>query len=218
VRRHRCLVALLFAAVAVSVIPVQALAVDDPWSVGTSTGYFMPAVEGWEDNYDQRGGWVPNLSAGYALSTQVSVATELSYFSASSRARGAITGELSIEDQQLTLMPTTVGLEYRLRFDSAQVVAPFVGVGYRRVSYRLKVGANDAVTGGANGWVGRGGFDLLLNSLDPSAALGLSEDYGVAHTYFRLEAQWAIAEAPGTAGADIDLGGQTFLAGLRFEF
>lgn len=203
---------------AVSGVPSQAEAVDDPWMVGLDAGYFMPATEGWEENYDQRGGWVPNLSVRYALSEGLSVAAEISYFSASSLARGAITGELSIEEQQLTLVPTTVGLEYRLRIDSDQLIVPFVGVGYRHVSYRLDVGENETISGGANGWVGRGGFDVLLNELDPSAASGLSEDYGVARTYFRVEAQWAQAEAPGTSGADIDLGGTTYLAGLRFEF
>ncbi len=217
-RKVLLLVTVVIGVGAVSGVLGQAAAVDDPWTVGLDAGYFMPATEGWEENYDQRGGWVPNLSARYALSTGLSVAAEISYFSASSLARGAITGELSIEDQQLTLVPTTVGLEYRLRIDSDQLVVPFVGIGYRHVSYRLEVGDNETVSGGANGWVGWGGFDVSLNDLDPSAASGLSEDYGVGRTYFRLEAQWAKAEAPGTDGADIDLGGITYLAGLRFEF
>jgi hypothetical protein len=208
----------------VSAIPGQASAVDDPWSVGVAAGYFMPATEGWEDNYGQRGGWVPNLAVGYAASTWLSVAAETAYFSASNFARGAITLEPSIERQRLTLVPTTVGLEARLRLAPTQFVVPFLGGGYRRVSYRLKVGSNETASGGANGWVGRAGFDVLLNPLDPSAASGLREDYGVARSYVRFEAQWAKAEAPkapgasGTSGADIDLGGATFLAGLRFEF
>ncbi len=212
-----CLAAALLVAGTVSATPRQASAVDDPWSVGVAAGYFMPAAEGWEDNYDRRGSWQPSLSIGYAASSWLSLAAESAYFSASSLARGAITGEPSIEQQRLTLVPTTVGVESRLRFGPAQVIVPFVGAGYRRVTYRLKV-SNDTVRGGTNGWVGRGGFDVLLNPLDPSAASGLREDFGVARTYFRLEAQWAKAEAPGTSGTDIDLGGTTFLGGLRFEF
>jgi hypothetical protein len=198
-------------------IPARALAADDPWSVGVFAGYFAPAVEGWENNYDRRGGWVPDLSIGYAASRWVSVVAEAAYFSASSFARGAITGDPSIEQERLTLVLTTVGGESRLRLSPTQMLVPFVGAGYRRVSYRLKVGS-DTATGGAHGWVGRGGIDVLLNQLDPSAASGLREDYGVARSYVRLEAQWAKVEAPGTAGSDIDLGGTTVLAGLRFEF
>jgi hypothetical protein len=196
--------------------PVEA--VEDPWAIGVSGGYVIPAIEDWEENYEKRGDWVPDLSIAYALSENWSVAAEIAYFRASSQARGAITGEPSIEEQQLTLVPTTIGLEYRLRYDKTQLIVPFVGVGYRRVSYRLKAGDNETISGGANGWAGRGGFDLLLNPLDPSSASSFSEEYGVARTYFRLEAQWAKAEAPGTGGSDIDLGGTTYLAGVRFEF
>lgn len=198
-------------------IPARAWAADDPWSVGVFAGYFAPAVENWEDNYDRRGGWVPDVSIGYAASTWVSAVAEAAYFGASSFARGAITGDPSIERQRLTLVVMTVGGESRLRLSPTQIIVPFVGAGYRRVSYRLKVGA-DTASGGAHGWVGRGGIDVLLNRLDPSAASGLREDYGVARSYLRLEAQWAKVEAPGTAGSDIDLGGTTLLAGLRFEF
>jgi outer membrane protein W len=214
----RLLGTLVAASVAWAACPGSAIAVEAPWSVGIAAGYAMPATEDWEDNYDHRGDWVPDLSAAYALSIRWSVAAEVSYFRASGSARGAITGEPSIEKQQLTLIPTTIGLEYRLRFDTTQLFVPFVGAGYRRVSYQLKVGDNEDITGGANGWVGRGGLDILLNALDPSAASGLRENYGVARSYFRLEAQWAKAEAPGTGGSDVDLGGVTYLAGMRFEF
>lgn len=215
-------VAVLLVAGMVVTAPRQALAVDDPWAAGFLAGYFVPAVEDWETNYDQRGGLTFNLFAGYSLTPRLSVAAEMAYFSASSQAQ--VGGQQTIESQRFTLIPTTIGLEYRFTFDSDQLIVPFVGAGYRRVSYRLKVGNNDDVTGGANGWVGRGGFDVLLNSLDPSSASGLREDYGVVRSYFRLEAQWAKAEAPedpltlGATGEDIDLGGTTFLAGLRFEF
>lgn len=216
-RRFRwCAAGWLVAAVILA--PGRAQAVDEPWSVGLAAGYFMPAVEGWEDNYDHRGGWVPSLSAGYVLVSGLAVAADVVYFSADGLARGAITGAPSIEAQELVLIPITVGLESRLGLDPAQLIVPFVGAGYRRVSYRLKVGSNDTVSGGANGWVGRGGVDILLNRLDPSSASGLREDYGVERSYFRLEAQWAQVEAPGTGGSDVDLGGTTFLAGLRFEF
>jgi opacity protein-like surface antigen len=214
VRKTVWLLATLLAAGVVCGSPSPAVAVEDPWTVGFSVGYVIPAIAGWEDNYDHRGDWVPDLSAAYALSLRWSVAAETTFFRAKSQARGAITGAPSIEEQQLTLVPTTIGLEYRLRFDTTQVIVPFVGAGYRHVSYRLKVGDNSTISG----WAGRGGFDVLLNALDPSSASSLNEEYGVARTYFRLEAQWAKAEAPGTAGSDVDLGGTTYLAGVRFEF
>ena len=83
--------------------------------------------------------------------------------------------------------------------------------------YRLAVEGKDAIRGGAGGWVGRGGFDLLLNALDPSAAAGLAEEWGIARTSLRIEAQRASVTAAGPVG-DVDLGGTTVLVGLRFEF
>jgi hypothetical protein len=210
---------ILLTVVTLGAIPASAATVDEPWSIGLAVGYFMPATEDWEENYDRRGGWMPSLSAGYAVTARLSVAAEIAYFRAEGQARGAITGEPSpIEEQQLTLIPSTVGLEYRFRYESTQLFVPFAGVGYRRVTYRSKVGDHETVSGGANGVVGRGGVDILLNGLDPSSASGLREDYGVARSYFRLEAQWAQVEAPGTGGSDVDLGGVTYLAGMRFEF
>jgi outer membrane protein W len=215
VRRARGVVALAFAA-AVG-LPAPGAATEAPWSVGISGGYFAPATENWEQNYDKRGGLLPSLSAGYTVIDGVSVTAEAAYFSAESQARD-VTGQLSIDRQRLRLIPVTLALEYRLRLGDQQLVVPFVGGGYRRVAYRLTVGDNDDVTGGAGGPVARGGIDVLLNRLDPSAASGLAEDYGVTGTYLRLEAQWAKAEASGTTGEDIDLGGVTYLVGLRFEF
>ena len=181
-------------------------------------GYFIPAVDDWKEQYGRSGGWLPSLYAGYAVAPRWWVAAEAGYFSSESRARD-VTGNLSIERQRLTLLPITLGVEHAVRFSEDQLFVPFVGLGYRRVVYRLEVGNKDRVQGGAGGWVARGGLDVLLNALDPSAASGLREEWGIARTYMRFEAQWAKVNASGSAGTgDIDLGGKTFLAGLKFEF
>ncbi len=185
------------------------------WSVLVGGGYFSPAVDGWKEQYGRSGGWLPTLTAGYIVAPRWSVGAEAAYFSSQSRARD-VTGNLSIERQRLTLLPITLGVEHEVRFSEDQLLVPFIGVGYRRVVYRLEVGNKDPVQGGAGGWVARGGFDVLLNALDPSAASGLWEDWGIARSYFRIEAQWAKVNANGAG--DIDLGGKTFLAGLKFEF
>lgn len=181
-------------------------------------GYFSPAVDDWKEQYGRSGGWLPSLSVGYAVASRWWVAAEAGYFSSESRARD-VTGNLSIERQRLALLPITLGVEHDFRFSEDQLFVPFVGLGYRRVVYRLEVGNKDRVQGGAGGWVARGGLDVLLNALDPSAASGLREEWGIARSYFRIEAQWAKVNASGSAGTgDIDLGGKTFLAGLKFEF
>ncbi len=186
------------------------------WSITVGGGYFAPAIEGWKEQYGRRGGWLPTLAGSYALTHRLSIGGEAGYWTADSLARD-VTGALSSERQRLTLVPVTAGVEYALRGSADQTLVPFLGVGYRRVIYRLAVEGKNAIRGGAGGWVGRGGFDLLLNALDPSAAAGLAEEWGIVRTSLRIEAQRASVTDSGPAG-DVDLGGLTILAGLRFEF
>ena len=190
---------------------------DPRWAVALGGGYFVPAVDGFSDQYGSRGGWMPVLALSYALVPSVWLQGDVGYWTAKGFTRGALTGRVSADQQRLLLMPVTVGAEYQIRFSREQFVVPFVAAGYRRVAYRLAVDGDEDIRGGANGWVARSGIDLSLNPLDPSSASSLYADYSIARTSLRVEAQWAKVSASGTAG-DVDLGGTTVLAGLRFEF
>ena len=188
------------------------------WSITMGGGYFIPAVDGWKDQYGKSGGWIPYLAGSYRLIPHLAVVADAAVFSAEGTAR-TISGGVSAQQQRLTLYPLTLGAEVDLGFSSAQWIVPFLGAGYRHVIYRLSVELQDRIDGGANGVAGWGGLDLLLDRLDPSSASGLSEDLGVRHTYLRLEAQWSSVSASNSQGGDdIDLGGMTYLAALRFAF
>ncbi len=198
------------------------LVIDDaPWSVSVGVGYFTPEIEGWSDQYGRAGGWVPTLGARYAVTPLLAVAAEASYFTAESFAQTSPTPpnppRVSGDHQRLVLWPITVGLEAGLRFSQEQLLTPFLSAGYRREVYRLSVDGKDSVRGGAGGLVVGVGIDLLLNGLDPRSAAGFKDEYGVARTSFRVEAQWAKIQAPGTK-SDVELGGRTVLAALKFDF
>ncbi len=210
------LLAVLCPPFALAADPAESSSGGDRWSITVGGGYFAPAIEGWKEQYGRRGGWLPTLAGSYALTPRLSIAGEAGYWTADSLARD-VTGALSSERQRLTLVPVTVGVDYALRGSADQTLVPFLGVGYRRVIYRLAVEGKDAIRGGAGGWVGRGGVDLLLNALDPSAAAGLAEEWGIARTSLRIEAQRASVTAAGPAG-DVELGGTTVLVGLLFAF
>jgi hypothetical protein len=190
---------------------------DPRWGVALGGGYFVPAVDGFSDQYGSRGGWMPVLALSYALIPSVWLQGDVGYWTSKGFVRGALTGRVSADQQHLSLIPVTVGAEYQVRFSRDQFVVPFIAAGYRRVAYRLAVDGDEEIRGGANGWVARSGIDFSLNPLDPSSASSLYADYAIARTSLRVEAQWAKVNAPGTVG-DIDLGGTTVLAGLRFEF
>ncbi|MBI3607122.1 MAG: hypothetical protein HY207_04060 [Nitrospirae bacterium] len=188
------------------------------WSLLVGGGYFSPAVDGWKEQYGRSGEGLPTVAGSYRVVPWLSLTADAAYLTAEGYAR-TTTGVVSSERQRLALFPVTLGVEHAVRFSENQLLVPFVGVGYRRVVYRLAVENKDRIQGGAGGWVARGGFDVLLNTLDPSAASGLREESGIARSYLRIEAQRAKVIASGSSGTgDIDLGGRTFLAGLRFEF
>lgn len=188
------------------------------WSITIGGGYSVPAIDGWEEQYGNKGGWVPYLAASYRFTPHLAIVADAAAFTAESDAR-TISGAISAQQQRLTLYPLTLGAELDLGLSPGQWIVPFLGAGYRRVTYFQSVEEEDRISGGANGLAGWGGFDLLLDHLDPSSASGMAEDLGVTHTYLRLEAQWASVKASNSqGGADIDLGGQTYLAGLRFTF
>jgi hypothetical protein len=189
---------------------------DAPWSVSVGAGYFMPEIEDWKEQYGRSGGWMPVLGARYAIIPAVAIGGEVGYFTAESFAE-SVSGRISGELQRLMLWPVTVSAEAHLRLSDDQLLVPFVNAGYRRVAYRLAVQGQDSVRGGAGGVVMGAGFDVLLDRLDPASASGFDEDYGVARTYLRLEAQWTKVDAPGTTG-DVELGGKVWLVALKFDF
>lgn len=189
-----------------------------PWSVSIGAGYFTPAIEGWRERYGHAGGWLPTLGARYAFTPLVAVAAEAGYFTAESLALGSLSGRVSGDHQRLTLWPVTLGLEAGLRLSQEQLFTPFLSAGYRRAVYRLSVDGKDSARGGAGGLVVGVGIDVLLNVLDPGSAAAFFEEYGVARTSLRIHAQWAKIHAPGTGSSDVELGGRTFVAALKFDF
>ncbi|MFZ5863976.1 MAG: autotransporter outer membrane beta-barrel domain-containing protein [Nitrospirota bacterium] len=190
---------------------------DTRWSASVGVGYFTPEIEGWEAQYGRAGGWVPTLGAKYAVTPFVAVMVDAGYFTAGSFARGSLSGRVSGDHQRLVLWPITVGLEGAFRVSEDQLLTPFLSAGYRRALYRLAVDGKDSVRGAAGGLLVGVGIDVLLNGLDPSSAAAFHEEYGVARTSFRVEAQWAKIQAPGT-DSDVDLGGRTVVAALKFDF
>jgi len=186
------------------------------WSVSLGAGYFMPAIDGWSDQYGSAGELVPDFGVKYAFTSILSVAAEVGYFSAKSLVKSE-TGRTSGVHQNLVMWPGTLGLEARYRVSAEQLFTPSLSVGYRRVLYRLSVDGQDTVGGGAGGLALGLGVDVLLNDLDPQSAEEFRADYGIERTCLRLEAQWATIQAPGTNG-DVDLGGVTYLAAFKFDF
>jgi hypothetical protein len=84
--------------------------------------------------------------------------------------------------------------------------------------YKEEVQDQSTVRGSVDGYHGRGGLQLLLDGIDPSASTSMYLDYGVFHTYLFFEAEYIRATVNTVTSGSVNLGGTSWLAGLLFEF
>ena len=72
--------------------------------------------------------------------------------------------------------------------------------------------------GSVNGYHARGGVEVLLDGLEPSASRSLYQDYGIHHTYLFLEGKYLHAQADTLPSGSVNIGGTSCLGGFLFEF
>jgi hypothetical protein len=181
------------------------------WTLEIKGGHFEPELEEWEtfygdDRTDQAG-----LLAGYKFLRQVEVGLAID----SIKDKGV--GFLPINDQlggevDFELYPAHLYVLWRGVFFEEQWVVPYVGGGATRVYYRQAVENQATVRGKVNGDHVRAGLQFLLDWIDTGSASGFEEE-GVDNTYLTVEALSFSAEIAG-----IELGGESAMIGLAFEF
>ncbi|MDA8100455.1 MAG: MXAN_2562 family outer membrane beta-barrel protein [Nitrospiraceae bacterium] len=198
-------------------IPAAASAADvglEPpqWSLEFKGGRFYPDIDNWKDYYGSTmmGRYAGSLA--FTLLRQLEVGVEAGY----SRDRGfeyapingIMTGQVTYE-----VAPVSLFVLARAAFYGDQLFVPYIGGGFTRVYYREKTTDSGIIRGSADGYHWRGGIEMLLDNIDTSAANSMFLDYGVQHTYLfaEIEVVHAMKES-------INLGGNSYLAGFRFEF
>ena len=126
--------------------PAPSVAPPDPhWSISLGAGYFIPAVDGFSDQFGSRGGWMPVVALSYALLPALWIQGDAGYWATKGFVRGALTGRASADQERLSLIPITASVEYQVRLSPDQVAVPFVAAGYRRVAYRLAVEGDEDI-------------------------------------------------------------------------
>jgi hypothetical protein len=184
------------------------------WSVEIKGGYFYPDIENWKTYYGDDKTWHYAGSFAYKVLRQVEVGIEAGYIKDRGQAyaplNGIITGSVVYE-----LFPVNVFVLFRGVFSEKQWLVPYVGGGWTRMNYQVKVEDQGTVRGSVNGYHGRAGFQILLDDIDARSANNMFLDYGIKHTYLFGEVQITHA----TVGTpSINLGGTSYLAGFLFEF
>jgi hypothetical protein len=181
------------------------------WRLEIKGGDFEPELEEWarfygKDHTDQAG-----ISVAYKFLPQVEVGLEVDYIHDKGVGTLPQSGNLGGEvDSQL--YPAHLYVLLRGIFFENQWVVPYVGGGATRVYYRQDIDNQASVRGKVNGDHVRAGLQILLDWFDSGSAAGFEEE-GVENTYLTVEAVSFSAELDG-----IELGGESMMFGLAFEF
>jgi len=195
----------------------SSFAADEPyraprWSLELKGGQFEPDLEFYEQFYgdDQSTYWAVN--GAYRFNNWVELGAELGYSRESGQGAlgdgGSLGGKVDY-----TLMPLSVYVNLRYDRSFNQLFVPYIGAGLVTAWYRQEIDQQANREGRADfGGAARAGLQLLLNRLDPRGADAVRDGERFKALVF-IEAQTFATEIDG-----IDLGGQNYLLGLRFEF
>jgi hypothetical protein len=206
-------VVIVFLILFIFITPTQG-APTPSWSVGIKAGEYQPSADGYDAQYGQRA-FRGDLDLGYKITRNVEIGLSIGYYSADAFVYSSSGRESSLT-QQLTLIPTQLYIIYQLEFENNQLLVPYFGGGYTHITYDHAVEGQDRALGGTDGYHSRAGVKLLLNSLEPNSANKLYKEWGVAHTYFLIEGQYA--HVSGLEDSSVDLGGSSFFGGIQFDF
>lgn len=195
-------------------LPMAAGAESPESSFSLNGGYFIPDVDGWESHYDAKGAWTSGVEFGNELTEGIELSVNLSYLKKEGSATTA-TGRISADTATYEQVPIHVSISYRLIYKDDQAIVPYIGGGYTHLFYREKINDNQ-ISGDQMGYHMRGGLRLLLDYFDPETAKDFSSDWNVLNTYLTFEAIYSKVNDFGNE--DLDLGGLTYIGGIRFEY
>ena len=183
-----------------------------PWVFEIKGGLFEPDLPLYKEFYgDDRTAYFAG-AFGYQFRRWLELGGEIGY----SRDKGV---GVQPGNQQLggsikyTLVPVHLFVNLSYKTEDEQLFVPYVGAGLTTAWYQQDIDSQPGRDGRTDlGYNARAGLQLLLNRLDRRTANRVSPDGGF-QSYLFLEAQYFTTEIDNT-----DLGGVTYLLGLRFEW
>lgn len=181
------------------------------WSVEARAGRFEPDIDGYLRFYDDKRSRQLAVAFAYRFNRWLEAGGEIG------RSRDTGMGQLPSGDLgghvEYTLMPAQAYASVRWERRDYPLIVPYLSVGLVRAYYRQRIELQPRRRGRTDlGSSLRAGFQLSLDRLDPGTAFG----YGsgpLKRTFLFLEAQRFTTEV-----ADVDLGGDIYAVGFRFEF
>jgi hypothetical protein len=187
------------------------------WSLEVKGGLFIPALDNWSTYYGRRDTSEYAGTLAYKIFRQLEVGIEGGYIHDGGQAFAPLHG-IPAGSVNYKLFPVNAFILVRGVFSEKQWLVPYIGGGWTRMYYKEEVQDQSTVRGSVDGYHGRGGLQLLLDGIDPSASTSMYLDYGVFHTYLFFEAEYVRATVNTATSGSVNLGGTSWLAGLLFEF
>lgn len=183
------------------------------WAFEAKGGRFTPDLARWSDYY----GSDDTEHVAFSLSWKLLRMLEIGVDGQRMRATGVgvlpLNG-MSGERVVYQLYPMQLGVTFRAIFHEEQLIVPYIGGGASRIYYNIEIAGQSDAQGSVDGIYARAGLQFLLDPLDRADAANLRE-YGIDNTYWFIEAQQLTAR---DKIANVDIGGQSWLTGLLFEF
>jgi opacity protein-like surface antigen len=182
------------------------------WGIELKGGSFRPDSDDYKKFYGSSSRTYFALGYGFRFNNWLELSSELGYSKDTGEGElpsaGATGGRV-----EYTLVPLQVFLNLRYDVTPDQLFVPFLGVGLATTWYKQDIDQQGNRDGRSDiGTAVRAGIQLSLNRLDPGGARYVSADKRLK-SYIFIEGQYSSTEID-----DIELGGNTYLLGLRFEF
>ena len=184
------------------------------WSFDIKAAEFRPSSAEYSLEYSPSG-LLSDLELVYNFTPMIGVGVSVGYFSGNGIVYST-SGRASALTQQLILIPSQFFLIYHFDFETDQLLVPYLGAGFTRVTYQHSVEGQNSATGGLDGYHARAGIKVLLDRIDPNSAVNLYTEWRIIHTYFVLEGQYSQVNNFGESS--INLGGWSYFGGIQFDF
>ncbi len=177
------------------------------WMLELKAGRFEPDLDGYQRFYGNDEARYRSVEFAYRFRRWLEFGGGLAHMRDKGVGLLSISGALGGE-VTYTLMPVHAFFNLRGDFNQDQLVVPYIGVGVTRSYYKQKIELQPKRTGTSDlGTIVRVGLQLSL------LRLGAESGSQIQRSYLFVEAQRFTTEVD-----DIDLGGDVFLLGFRFEF
>jgi len=182
------------------------------WALEFKGGKYKPDLELYETFYgdDKNAFWA--IAGAYRFKNWLELGVELGY--TNDEGVGVLPNNGILGGQvDYTLMPLQIFLNVRYDAAPGQLFVPYAGIGVVTAWYKQKIDQQPDRTGRTDiGGSARAGVQLQISNADRRGATYLHGNRRL-QTYLFLEGQIFSTEIDG-----IDLGGEIYLLGLRFEF